>query len=165
MMKKALSDDLRQSLLEAGAIARGEAKPSRRFAVGAPDSCRPKGAKKQKPNLQKELSQDSAEAFTAAERNLIRLEFMDRMGGARSLDEGIFLYRWIGGPNKGQPKLNKAVQSLLARGLIEIVDPKRGLPFARFTPFGFKALKVMAKNKNKLRPDRHQHLLEELQTK
>ena len=36
-MEKALFDDLKQSLLEAGAIARGEAKPSRRFEVETPD--------------------------------------------------------------------------------------------------------------------------------
>ena len=36
-MEKALFDELRQSLLEAGAIARGEAKPSRRFEVETPD--------------------------------------------------------------------------------------------------------------------------------
>lgn len=106
------------------------------------------------------------ENFTAAERNLIRLEFMELRGGTRSLDEGIFLYRWAGGPSKGQPKLNKtAVQSLLARGLIEIIDPERGLPFARFTPAGFEALKRMAKNRQMLSPDRHQRLIEELQTK
>ena len=36
-MEKALFDDLKQSLLEAGAIARGEAKPSRRFEIETPD--------------------------------------------------------------------------------------------------------------------------------
>lgn len=112
-----------------------------------------------------ENDEDMADVFTTAERNLIRLTFMDRMGGARSLDEGIFLYRWAGGPNKDKPKLNTAVRSLLARGLIEIVDPVHGFPFARFTPAGFKALKIMAENRNMLRPSRYQHLLEDLQTK
>ena len=36
-MRDNLFDELRQSLLEAGAIARGEAKPSRRFRVETPD--------------------------------------------------------------------------------------------------------------------------------
>ncbi len=36
-MDKTLFDELRQSLREAGAIARGEAKPSRRFRVETPD--------------------------------------------------------------------------------------------------------------------------------
>lgn len=36
-MEKTLFEDLKQSLLEAGAIARGEAKPSRRFEIETPD--------------------------------------------------------------------------------------------------------------------------------
>ena len=36
-MEKTLFDDLKRSLLEAGAIARGEAQPSRRFQIEPPD--------------------------------------------------------------------------------------------------------------------------------
>jgi hypothetical protein len=103
------------------------------------------------------------ENFTAAERNLIRTEFMVRWGRAPSLEEGIFLHRWAGGPHKGKPKLKPAVQSMLARGLVEIVDPQGGLPFAQFTAAGLEALRAMASNRTFLPPNKYQHLIEELQ--
>jgi len=40
------------------------------------------------------------QSFTAKERDLIRVEFMARWGGFRSLSEGIFLHRWASGPHK-----------------------------------------------------------------
>lgn len=113
----------------------------------------------------RENDEDRVEAFTTAERNLIRLTFRDQLGGPRSLDEGIFLHCWASGPNKGQPRLNKPVQSLLARGLVKVVNLQGVFAFARFTPAGFRALKAMAKNRTLLRPDRYRSLLEELQTK
>ena len=103
------------------------------------------------------------ESFTAAERDLIRTEFMVRWGQAPSLSEGIFLHRWAGGPHKGKPKLKAPVQSMLARGLVKIVEPERGLPFARFTAAGIEALRAMARNRTFLPPGRYQHLIEELQ--
>ena len=61
--------------------------------------------------------------FTAAERALIRSEFQARGGQTYPLDEGIWLHRWAGGPQKGQPKLSRtAIRTLLERGLVEIVD-------------------------------------------
>jgi len=106
---------------------------------------------------------DVTENFTAAERNLIRTEFMLRWGLVPSLDEGITLLRWAGGPHKGQPKLKAPVQSMLARGLVEIVNPERGIPCALFTAAGLAALQAMAKNRTFLPPAQYQHLIEELQ--
>jgi len=103
------------------------------------------------------------QSFTAKERDLIRVEFMARWGGFRSLSEGIFLHRWASGPHKGKPKLTKAVQSMLERGLVEIVDPQHASAYARFTAAGIEALRAMARNRQSLPPDKYGHLIEELQ--
>ena len=104
--------------------------------------------------------------FTAAERALIRSEFRARGGQTYPLDDGIWLHRWAGGPQKGQPKLSRtAIRTLLARGLVEIVDPPGRLPFARFTDAGLLALRRMARDRRALPPDRYAHLLAELDAK
>ena len=104
--------------------------------------------------------------LTAAERGLIRREFRARGGQTYPLDDGIWLHRWAGGPLKGQPKLGRtAIRTLLARGLVEIVDPPGRLPFARFTRAGLEALRQMAKDRRSLPPDRYGHLLAELDAK
>jgi hypothetical protein len=102
------------------------------------------------------------QVFTPAERNLIRMEFMDRYGEALSLREGIWLRRWAGGPDAGKPKIKSVVQSMLDRGLVEIVDPGRGIPKAHFTAAGIEALRAMAANAKQLPPDEYRHLIEEL---
>jgi len=104
------------------------------------------------------------ERFIAKERDLIRREFMMRWGGARSLHEGFFLRRWGSGPQKGTPKVGATLQSMLARGLVEIVDPKTGFPCARFTPAGIAALRAMVQHRGMLPPDQYGHLIEELET-
>jgi len=104
------------------------------------------------------------ERFIAKERNLIRREFMMRWGGTRSLHEGFFLRRWGSGPQKGAPKVGATLQSMLTRGLVEIVDPKPGFPFARFTPAGIAALRAMVQHRGMLPPDQYGHLIEELET-
>ena len=104
--------------------------------------------------------------FTAAERGLIRSEFRARGGQTDPLDDGIWLHRWAGGPQKGQPKLSRtAIRTLLARGLVEIVDPPGRLPFARFTDAGLLALRHMARDRRSLPPDEYAHLLAELDAK
>jgi len=103
------------------------------------------------------------ESFTAAERDLIRTEFRAMWHQPRSLSEGIFLHRWVGGPHKGKPKLKAPVQSMLERGLVEIVEPEGRFPFARFTAAGMEALRAMARNRTFLPPDKYQHLIDEIQ--
>ena len=104
--------------------------------------------------------------FTAAERGLIRAEFRARGGQTDPLDDGIWLHRWAAGPLKGQPKLNRtAIRTLLARGLVEIVDPPGRLPFARFTRAGLEGLRHMARDRRSLPPDERAHLLAELEAK
>jgi len=104
------------------------------------------------------------ESFTAAERNLIRFEFMMRGGLACPLSEGIFLHRWVGGPHKGKPKLRKVVQSMLDRGLVEIFDlGENAAVYARFTAAGIEALRALARDQRFLPADKYAHLIEELQ--
>jgi len=104
--------------------------------------------------------------FTAAERSLIRSEFRARSGQTYPLDDGIWLHRWAAGPQKGQPKLSRtAIRTLLARGLVEIVDLPNRLPFARFTDAGLRALRHMARDRRSLPPDQYAHLLAELEAK
>ena len=51
--------------------------------------------------------------FTKRDRDLIRMEFMDRFGSAVSIHEGFWLRRWATGPRKGEPKIPPVVQSML----------------------------------------------------
>ncbi|HYD32917.1 MAG TPA: hypothetical protein VEB64_18935 [Azospirillaceae bacterium] len=100
--------------------------------------------------------------FTTAERNLIRTEFMVRFGSARRLSEGIMVRRWATGPHKGRVKVSKAIQSMLDRGLVEIVDDGKVWPMAAFTTLGYEALRRMADDARFLDPERFGHVLEEL---
>jgi hypothetical protein len=103
------------------------------------------------------------ESFTAKERDLIRVEFMIRGLIPPSLQSGIHVPRWGSGPNKGKPKLSKAVQSMLDRGLVEIVEPEGRFPFAKFTAAGIEALREMSKARRFLPPEQYWHLIEELE--
>src|SRR4051812_46093269 len=76
-------------------------------------------------------------AFTKQDRDLIRLEYMDRFGSAVSIHEGFSLRRRATGPNKGEPKVPGVVGSMLERGLVVIVDDDRGPPWILFTDAGF----------------------------
>ena len=58
--------------------------------------------------------------FTPPERDLIRLELMPRFGQEPDLANGLFLRTWRDGPQKDQPKVPKAIQSMLDRGLVSL---------------------------------------------
>ena len=103
------------------------------------------------------------ERFTAKERDFIRTEFMVRWHQAPLLSEGFYVHCWAGGPNKGKVKLRAVVQSMLDRGLIEIVEPEGRMASALFTAAGIEALREMAKNRTFLPPDKYGHLIEQLQ--
>jgi len=66
------------------------------------------------------MSYRSASPFTQHERDLIRLELMPRFGQEPDLANGLFLRTWRAGPQKGQPKIPKAIQTMLDRGLVRI---------------------------------------------
>ena len=99
--------------------------------------------------------------FNTAERNLLRLEFMVRFGQPPSVADGLWLRRWRGGPQAGQPKIPAAVASMLERGLVEIGPDRIGFR-ARFTPAGIAALRQLAQDRRALDPKQYAHIHEEL---
>src|SRR5512143_1446273 len=101
------------------------------------------------------------DAFTAAERDLIRREFGAGWGEPRPLAAGIWLRRWASGPRKGAPKLPKAVQTMLDCSLVTIDDAGHW-PVARFTAAGLAALRAMAADARQFDSARFGLLLEEL---
>ena len=58
--------------------------------------------------------------FTAPERELLRRELCRHFGQDPRVADGIYLRTWRSGPQKGEPKLPPAIQSMRARGLVEI---------------------------------------------
>ena len=87
-------------------------------------------------------SSPSPSPFTAPERELIRREMGMRFGQYPRLADGLFLRTWRGGPQRGEPKLPPAVQSMLARGLVEIRRERVGAR-AVFTAAGLEAVRQL----------------------
>ncbi len=99
--------------------------------------------------------------FSAAERSLLRHEFLVRFGQAPRLADGIWLRVWRGGPQAGQPKIPAAVAGLLDRGLMELGPDTIGFR-ARFTPAGITALRLLAQDRRALHPKQYAHVREQL---
>jgi hypothetical protein len=99
--------------------------------------------------------------FTAPERELIRHEMGMHFGQYPRLADGLFLRTWRGGPHKGEPKVPPAVQSLLARGLVELRPGRMG-PRAVFTEAGLAALRQLLLDRRAMDPTRFAHLRREL---
>lgn len=74
--------------------------------------------------------------------------------------DGLMLRTWRVGPNAGPPKLPPAVQSLLARGLVELRTDGRW-PTAQFTPAGLAALRQLAQDRRALDAARYVHVRRE----
>jgi hypothetical protein len=105
----------------------------------------------------------TALTFTKKDRDLIRLEFMDRFGSATSIHDGFWIRRWATGPNKGQPKISPVVQSRLDRGLVRMVEDRERLPRVLFTEAGLRALVKMTDDIRAFRPpERYSNLLAEI---
>jgi hypothetical protein len=98
--------------------------------------------------------------FTPQERDLIRRELCQHFGQDPRAADGLLLRTWRSGPQAGQPKLPSAVQSMLARGLVEI-RTGRG-PRAVFTPAGLVALHRLLSDRRAMDPIRFAHLRREL---
>ena len=97
-------------------------------------------------------SVSSINLFTPAERELIRRELGQHFSSYPSVADGLFLRIWRGGPQAGQPKIPPAVQSMMARGLVEIrLEPSRW-PRAFFTEAGLTALRQLAMDRRALDP-------------
>jgi hypothetical protein len=100
--------------------------------------------------------------FTPQERDLIRLEMGMRFGQYPELANGLFLRTWHSGPYKGQPKIPKAIQSMLDRGLVEIRRNPMGQQAAFFTAAGLEALRQLLQDRRTMDPERFAHLRQEL---
>jgi hypothetical protein len=103
----------------------------------------------------------TTETLTAPERDLIRREFGQHFSSYPSLAEGIFLRTWRGGPQAGQPKLPPAIQTMIARGLVEVrMDGRTTKAF--FTEAGLASLREFARNRRYLDPIGYAHVRREL---
>ena len=100
--------------------------------------------------------------FTPQERDLIRLELMPRFGQEPELANGLFLRTWRGGPQKGEPKISKAMQGMLDRGLLEIRTNPMGRQAAFFTEAGLAALRLLLEDRRAMDPERFDHLRRQL---
>ena len=99
--------------------------------------------------------------FTARERDYIRVEMSMHFGHYPRLADGLYLRSWRSGPQQGQARLPAAVQSMLARGLVEIAASRPGWR-ALFTEAGLVALRQLAQDRRALDPARFPHLRAEL---
>jgi hypothetical protein len=109
------------------------------------------------------MSHDTS-PFTAAERELIRREFGQRFGQYPTLAEGMFLRCWRTGPRAGQPKVPKAMEGLIARGLVAVSSAPPSIlgTRAHFTPAGLAALRRLLQDRRAMDPARYAHLRREL---
>ncbi|MBK1660128.1 hypothetical protein [Paracraurococcus ruber] len=107
---------------------------------------------------------DDPSLFTAAERDLIRREFSQHFGQDPALAEGMFLRCWRTGPLAGQPKIPKAMEGLIARGLVEVSSAPPSILGTRafFTPAGLTALRALLQDRRAMDPKRFGHLRREL---
>src|SRR5215217_7433222 len=95
--------------------------------------------------------------FTPQERDLIRLELMPRFGQEPDLANGLFLRTWRAGPQKGQPKIPKAIQSMLDRGLVRIGTNPIGRAAAFFTEVELEGLRLLLQDRRAMDPERFDH--------
>jgi hypothetical protein len=100
--------------------------------------------------------------FTPQERDLIRLEIGMRFGQYPELTNGLFLRTWHSGPHKGEPKIPKAVQTMIDRGLVEIRRNPMGWQATFFTEAGLEALRQLLRDRRAMDPERFAHLRQEL---
>ena len=108
------------------------------------------------------MPERSKSPFNPAERELIRLELMPRFGQEPQLANGLFLRTWRGGPHKGEPKIPKAIRSMLDRGLVEIRPNPMGRQAAFFTEAGLEALRQLLQESRAMDPARYGYLRQEL---
>ena len=102
--------------------------------------------------------------FTPVERDFIRREFCTHFSSYPALDDGIFLRTWRAGPQKGQPKIPKAMVGLLERNLVSLPsEPQSGFgKRAYFTEAGLAALRELLQDRRSMNPQRFAHLRQEL---
>jgi hypothetical protein len=87
---------------------------------------------------------------------------MPRFGQEPDLANGLFLRIWHSGPEKGQPKIPKAIQTMLDRGLVTIGTNPMGRPAAFFTKTGLEGLRQLLQDRRAMDPERYGYLRREL---
>ena len=102
--------------------------------------------------------------FTSVERDLIRREFCRHFGSYPKLADGMLLRTWGSGPDKGQPKVPKAMTGLVERGLVSIPSQTQPAFLARsyFTATGVAALAELLEDQRSMNPQQFAHLRQEL---
>src|SRR4051794_31103912 len=108
------------------------------------------------------MPRQSASPFTPQERDLIRLELIPRFGQEPDLANGLFLRTWRDGPQKGQPKIPKAIQTMLDRGLVKIRTNAIGRAAAFFTEAGLEGLRKLLLDRRAMDSERYGYLRREL---
>jgi hypothetical protein len=101
--------------------------------------------------------------FTPQERELIRLEMGMRFGQHPELANGLFLRTWRAGPQKGEPKIPAAIQSMIDRGLVVVRFNPMGRQAAFFTEVGMEALRQFLLDRRAMDPEQFAHLRQELE--
>jgi hypothetical protein len=99
--------------------------------------------------------------FDARERDFIRREFGVHFSQPSYLADGILLRTWRSGPERNQPKLPAAVQSMLDRGLVEVRPGPRGVR-GFFTKAGLAAVRHLVADRRLMNPQDFAHLRLEL---
>jgi hypothetical protein len=83
---------------------------------------------------------------------------MPRFGQDPDLANGLFLRTWHSGPQKGQPKIPKAIQTMLDRGLVAIGTNPMGRSAALFTEAGLEGLRLLLQDRRVMDRERFNHL-------
>ena len=104
----------------------------------------------------------SASPFTQQERDLIRLELTPRFSLEPDLANGLFVRTWHSGSQKGQPKIPKAIQTMLDRGVVKIGTNPMGRAAAFFTETGLEGLRQLLQDRRAMDPERFDYLRREL---
>ena len=104
------------------------------------------------------MARQPTSPFTQQERDLIRLELMSRFGQDPDLANGLFLRIWHSGPQKGEAKIPKAIQTMLDRGLVTIGTNPMGRPAAFFIETGLEGLRQLLQDRRVMDPGRFDHL-------
>jgi hypothetical protein len=102
--------------------------------------------------------------FTEVELEFLKRRFEVQFGEAPRVRDGIVLKTWKSGPQKGQPRVPDAVQSLLERGLMEVRSGAGAFPSALFTDAGLETLRQSLLRDDLFSNTRFAHLRAELGT-
>jgi hypothetical protein len=108
-----------------------------------------------------ERSCSMAASLGPIERDYIRHELGGYFGTLPSVHDGFYLRSWKSGPKAGQPRLPRAAEMLVSKGLMEIRTTDLG-PRAFFTPAGLEELRRAAADPRYFDPERYRHVLVEL---